>query len=491
MSRLPADCLNVIFEYLDNDLITLHSCILVNRLWCEVSVEILWRNVENYSTSNFKTLIACLPNESKEILYENRINIYNILPSTSKLPIFNYASFCKVLSVKRIHYKLENLLKNDHRFIPSQTLISISINIIAEEILKLFVKQIPSLERLEITKFWQFLSLQIPTTNFISYPEAKNCLKNLSMLCCSSNIPSDFFYKLSQISHNISLLDLTVKHCIPIELVDFISAQKRLKCLNINVYHVRTDLITLLMKKIPNTLTKFNLYGISHNIPLLFMNNFTDLQELHLELYHSRWFNNFEILQYTYFSKLQILKLKYALPKSELLIKFLEINGKNLREIYLCESGGYNDNPVNLTNLAIAKFCPILRKLSTGIKSKELGTLKIIFDSCQQLESIKIWCGNLFLNEKEALDTVVKYSKNIYEIILFYQDDIKFGILPEELESFFISWTDRMSQKSLSLIIVSFYSNSIDRHLENLKIIQKYLDLGVIKNFKAVDFTND
>src|SRR5947207_265809 len=69
MSQLPADCLNEIFEYLEEDVVTLRSCLLVNRLWCEVSVGFLWRNIRNYNT-----LIACLPNESKEILYKGGIN---------------------------------------------------------------------------------------------------------------------------------------------------------------------------------------------------------------------------------------------------------------------------------------------------------------------------------------------------------------------------------------------------------------------------------
>src|SRR6202012_1676698 len=65
MSQLSFDCLYEIFEYLENENETLRSCLLVNRLWCEVVVRILWRDVNNYL--NFRTLIACLPNESKEI----------------------------------------------------------------------------------------------------------------------------------------------------------------------------------------------------------------------------------------------------------------------------------------------------------------------------------------------------------------------------------------------------------------------------------------
>ena len=71
---LPADCLNGIFENLE-DKITLHSCLLVNHLWCEVSVEILWRDIWRFNdfvpyncrpqvvSAILSTLIACLPSE--------------------------------------------------------------------------------------------------------------------------------------------------------------------------------------------------------------------------------------------------------------------------------------------------------------------------------------------------------------------------------------------------------------------------------------------
>src|ERR1051325_6137790 len=102
--QLPSECLNEIFEHLENDKVTLHSCLLVNRLWCKVAVRNLWKNVWNYST-----LIACLPNESKEILLKNGIVIST---PTSKSPTFNYASFCKVLSVDQVNHKVKTLLKN-------------------------------------------------------------------------------------------------------------------------------------------------------------------------------------------------------------------------------------------------------------------------------------------------------------------------------------------------------------------------------------------
>src|SRR5688572_789373 len=80
--QLPTDCLNDIFETLEEDKITLRSCLLVNRLWCEISVRFLWKNIWSFKykiayrhrskviSAILSTLIACLPNESKEFLYK-------------------------------------------------------------------------------------------------------------------------------------------------------------------------------------------------------------------------------------------------------------------------------------------------------------------------------------------------------------------------------------------------------------------------------------
>src|ERR1043165_3630698 len=98
--QLPADCLNEIFEYLE-DRVDLHSCLLVNRLWCKVTVRILWRTIQNHTT-----LINCLPNESKEFLFNNGVII-----QTSKLPLFNYMTFIKILSIEEVCRKILILQK--------------------------------------------------------------------------------------------------------------------------------------------------------------------------------------------------------------------------------------------------------------------------------------------------------------------------------------------------------------------------------------------
>ncbi|PKC12324.1 hypothetical protein RhiirA5_411988 [Rhizophagus irregularis] len=484
MSKLPADCLSEIFKYFEEDQITLHSCLLVNRLWCEISVKLLWRDVWDYSTSNYDTLIACLPNESKEILYNNGIMVST---SNSKLPVFNYASFCKILSIDRIYNKVEQLLLKSKKYIIPRDLDDKTF-IVAREIFKLFMTQIPSLMELD---FYKNTSKVILTT----YPGANDCLKNLSKLNCSSDISSEFFYQLSQICHNIQSLNITFEKVNSDGLSNLISVQKNLKCLGLKQQaqyrgdNKVNDIIPLLTSKHYDTLIKLNLSG-NYDVSLLFVAEFKNLQELELSFdYYD--FEDFERLQYVTFPNLQILKIPFIFVSYELLITFLKNNGNNLREFYIGDGeGNYSDNSLNLV---IAKFCPKLRKLSTGFKNDEIETLQMILKSCIYLESIKIWCGGEYLSEKEALESVVKYShENLCEIILYHQYYTQSELLPDELESFFTNWIHR-KPKSISLIIIKdeSFSFSLDTDEKNMEIIKRYIKLGIVNKFKVAYYEDD
>ena len=53
---LNRDVLYLIFEELQDDKQTLHSCIFVNKLWCEIIVPILWKDPWKYVGINEKLL---------------------------------------------------------------------------------------------------------------------------------------------------------------------------------------------------------------------------------------------------------------------------------------------------------------------------------------------------------------------------------------------------------------------------------------------------
>ncbi|CAB5393162.1 unnamed protein product [Rhizophagus irregularis] len=333
MLQFPIDCLNDIIEYLEDESNTLYSCLLVNRSWCKISVRIYWRYIRNLST-----LIACLPNDSKEILYNNGISI-----STSKTPVFNYASFCKYLEVRKVIKDIEHFLRIQD--ISVQNLNDITI-IVLQEIFKLLMCQTSSLRELRYTL------TNLTSITFTSYPGARECLKNLSTLSCSSNIHPEFF------------------------ITDLISSLQNLRHLKVYQHKYGVDLtdINTLISKFPNSLITFSIYRgmecfFKAVIPLSFIARFTNLQEL-----------------------VFIFSSNESYEENELLIKFLENNGKKLKEFYVKS----NDNSLNL---AIIKFCPNLRNLTIRIEDNELEILETILISCKYLESIRILVTNITIRK--------------------------------------------------------------------------------------------
>ena len=137
---------------------------------------------------------------------------------------------------------------------------------------------------------------------------------------------------------------------------------------------------------------------IEYYIPSSFITIFKNLEELILS-FELNPFDDFFQLQYVHFSHLRVLKFLYSMPKFEMLIKFLEINGKTLTEFYV---GDYDSK----LNLAIAKFCPNLKILFTIFVEEELDILEKIFNSCKYLEGIMIPSDG----EYEALEAVAMYS---------------------------------------------------------------------------------
>ena len=202
MSRpLPADCLIEVFENLENDKSTLHSCLLVNRLWCKSSVGILWRSICSFkhnlkaSSAIFSTLIACLPNESKELLHKNQIFIST---PTSKPPLFNYVSFCKILSIDEIGRIIENGIKNN----TTKILLKDRMCLVIKELLIMFMNQISSLKKLTYYDNY-YITDEISFT----FPRAKDCLADLSELRCSTIINFD---QLSRVCQNLQSLSISL-----------------------------------------------------------------------------------------------------------------------------------------------------------------------------------------------------------------------------------------------------------------------------------------
>ena len=68
MLRLNKDVLFLVIEELQNDRKSLHSCLLVDRTWCEITIPLLWKNPWKFcpidsaeSTLLFNVILSHLP----------------------------------------------------------------------------------------------------------------------------------------------------------------------------------------------------------------------------------------------------------------------------------------------------------------------------------------------------------------------------------------------------------------------------------------------
>ncbi|PKK61115.1 hypothetical protein RhiirC2_792299 [Rhizophagus irregularis] len=101
--NLP-ELLNEIIQYFRNDFLTLHSCILVNRLWCRLAIPLLWEDPFSNPTANYhfiRNFLYNLNDNDKTKLIEYEINI-DLIPSNT---LFNYPNYIKCLNTWKIfHY---------------------------------------------------------------------------------------------------------------------------------------------------------------------------------------------------------------------------------------------------------------------------------------------------------------------------------------------------------------------------------------------------
>ncbi|PKC62013.1 hypothetical protein RhiirA1_465707 [Rhizophagus irregularis] len=131
-----------VIKYLQNDHSTLHSCILVNRLWCRLTIPLLWENPFSISTRNCNFIIDIYLHNSKTELNEYKI-INNLLPSNT---LFNYLNFLKYLNT----YKFITFVKKWKMSTFKNKLLKSSIIEICLLLIKIFIENEVNLHTFEI-----------------------------------------------------------------------------------------------------------------------------------------------------------------------------------------------------------------------------------------------------------------------------------------------------------------------------------------------------
>ena len=124
MEKLNFDCLNLIFKEL-TDKNFLHSCLLVNKKWCNIVVPILWKGYSWYGSNCgsrkklFNVILSCLSSSWPIKSLKTRFDIFRRRVSSP------WASPSHIISCKRLilSYCLklqENLPRRNFLFLCTQ-----------------------------------------------------------------------------------------------------------------------------------------------------------------------------------------------------------------------------------------------------------------------------------------------------------------------------------------------------------------------------------
>src|SRR2546423_875943 len=139
MLSINEDVLFLIIKELRNDRKSLHSCLLVDRTWCEITIPILWKNpwkfcsIDSAESILFNVILLHLSEESRENLKKQKIDLFAV---THQRLLFNYISFWRYLNL----YLLEGMMVKRLERVTTEEKES-KISIIINEIMRLFINR--------------------------------------------------------------------------------------------------------------------------------------------------------------------------------------------------------------------------------------------------------------------------------------------------------------------------------------------------------------
>ncbi|CAB4489060.1 unnamed protein product [Rhizophagus irregularis] len=462
---------------------------MVNRLWCETVIPILWRNPWcydiDYSNKNYLFIIVAsyLSNNIKESLTRQGIQLLSV---EYQPLLFDYLSFCRSINVNTL---------NTISSIGS----SLAYNqfLLQQEFYGLFMKKFSELK---------YLDMRSIRHQIFYFPEAKFRFESLCELKCDTSVDSSYFYGLAHLCQYIQRL--VIVNTDPSDyygVSKLIEVQKNLKYFGWKDVHSIYRLyqpgyiiesykqILLALEKSANIINHLNLNFMS--IDRTLQRVLPKFHKLKTLAYN---FNNFseEQIKMCVYRDLEILKIDhYALKAASIMI---ENNGGCLKKILLepydfdkHEVVNFNeDSLIFIRN--IHKNCPSIEYLCLifSPSNEHFAELEKLLKNCQNLKSLLLAMFDYTYYKELTHEEILEYGENLLRILFSsaptnikefrFCGDFEFSL--EVLEKFLETW------EGCTLSILT--SNYTYEGEDYKKLINKYKYNGVIKEFRYETYKN-
>ncbi|CAB5202280.1 unnamed protein product [Rhizophagus irregularis] len=214
-----SELLNEVIQYFHYDYKTLHSCILVNRLWCRLAISLLWEDPFSIkSPKNYRFIEIYLSNLSDDD--KTRLNEYvihsGLFPSNT---LFNYPKFIKHLDIYKVYYSIEMWAYTNLPTSPTSQILGFITELIFRSLFIIFIENEVNLHSFgvivdgykEFECFGAAFGLVLQNTNFVYNIKSltldfdseitDNITKFLEFLCSNCNLISSLYFLLPIINN--------------------------------------------------------------------------------------------------------------------------------------------------------------------------------------------------------------------------------------------------------------------------------------------------
>jgi hypothetical protein len=463
MSKLNRDILYSIFEELKDDKMTLLSCLLVNRTWCEIIVPIFWKDPwKRLGQGREKSLINVIISHLSD---ESRNNLRKFLKNSYKRPLFDYISFCKNLDLSEMEKIINTSTDYNFRRVDEYLLYK-------EEIFKLFINNKTKFTSLYIYKNFSY--------DIHLIPGAKECFSEIELLQINDVVDEGILIGLSEICKSIKKLEFFVYLTYSYDgIVKLIDAQKRLKEVYFTLCFNTSDEII----NVEKSLTKHGktIERIKITDPPI-TNIFPYFENLKILEMESRDYNesvkSWDQLADISLPFLQILNATRV--PINILPSLIEKTKGDLKEIKI-DFVDHDDTNNKRLIQAIYQNCPNLKYLELLIRNCNISEFEKLLINCNYLEGLYIIINDS--DWEKLFEVLIRSSpSSLFKFKFYFYEPPK----PEALKLFFDNWKGRHPMLLQTIPEDKFVAyDYINDYIADdyIGIIEKYKAEGVIKKY--------
>ncbi|CAG8445366.1 846_t:CDS:1 [Cetraspora pellucida] len=467
LMNLPTDCLVEILGHLKYDTSSLYSCILVNRLWCKLSIPLLWCSPFEFTRYNNKsdliieTYVSCFSDDEKKQFYDNIF----LIPDFQK-PAFNYPIYLHNLDIPTFENAVRNWFYEIwNNYAPKSSDFSLSSFSTCKRIIAqmLFNRSI-GFRALKMNRDEQDHSFYFDmiVNSGIQYRLSKlsrldlcyNVTRNIDAkfivegIINLFNTLSRYVHHLEHISFIFGTENPNLQFNVATAFVNLIKSQENLLSLELYKFwdHSTADDIYSALNSQSKSLTYLKILGAKDFIQMLpFLENCSNLKTLYIT--PSIIYNHSDSISFKEIPLKNLYFHHYTEPKmiTSTIFPILRMSSRSLRTLTL--------QRVNLEHLSIIeRYCQFIKNLTLSISCSQLPRFCRII-SKMELESLTL---------KKVLDDYTFDINSIHDLAISIPKSlINFGIgfkmSPQTLDLFL-----RECPATLVILDLYYYFNMID-----------------------------